>query len=169
VPPSAGFDFLLHAVAIGLGATAVMDLWALFLRSAFGIVPLDYALVGRWLGHLPHGRFAHESIARAAPVRGEKALGWGAHYAIGIGFAAVLLAAAGPEWAHRPTLAPAVVFGVLSVVAPFLVLQPALGAGIAASRTPQPNVARLRSLATHVVFGLGLYLAAWLLARLAPF
>jgi hypothetical protein len=46
------------------------------------------------------------------------------------------------------------------VAAPFLLLQPALGAGIAASRTPRPNVARRRSLVTHLVFGLGLYLAA---------
>jgi Protein of unknown function (DUF2938) len=48
-------------------------------------------------------------------------------------------------------------------------LQPALGAGIAASRTPRPNIARLRSIITHLSFGIGLYVAAqaWslLLAR----
>lgn len=38
-------------------------------------------------------------------------------------------------------------------------MQPGMGAGIAASRTPNPRAARLQSLVTHAVFGLGLYLA----------
>jgi hypothetical protein len=44
--------------------------------------------------------------------------------------------------------------------------QPGLGAGIAASKTPKPNVARLRSLMAHAVFGLGLYLSALVSALL---
>ena len=35
-----------------------------------------------------------------------------------------------------------------------------MGAGVAASRTPHPNAARLRSVVTHTVYGVGLYLAA---------
>jgi hypothetical protein len=42
------------------------------------------------------------------------------------------------------------------------VMQPAMGAGIAASRTPRPNLARLRSVVTHTVYGLGLYASAWM-------
>ena len=41
-------------------------------------------------------------------------------------------------------------------------MQPAMGAGIAASKTPRPRVARLRSLVTHTVYGVGLYVSAWL-------
>jgi hypothetical protein len=37
--------------------------------------------------------------------------------------------------------------------------------GIAASRRPRPNIARLRSLALHLVFGVGLYLSALVTAR----
>ncbi|MCY1457414.1 hypothetical protein D9M71_747140 [compost metagenome] len=65
---------------------------------------------------------------------------------------------------------PALLFGLASLAAPFFILQPGMGAGIAASRTPRPNTARLRSLMAHTVFGIGLYLAAWgstlLLARI---
>ena len=50
--------------------------------------------------------------------------------------------------------------GVVTVLAPFLIMQPGMGAGIAASRTPRPGAARLQSLITHAVFGFGLYLAA---------
>jgi nitrous oxidase accessory protein NosD len=45
-------------------------------------------------------------------------------------------------------------------------MQPGMGAGIAASRTPKPAVARINSLLTHATFGLGLYLAALATSRL---
>jgi hypothetical protein len=80
---------------------------------------------------------------------------------IGAAFAAVLLLAWGSAWACRPSIVPAMIVGVGSVAAPFLVMQPAMGAGVAASRTPSPATARVRSLVTHTVFGLGLYVAAW--------
>ena len=113
-----------------------MDLWALFLRRAFGLSSLDYAMVGRWLGHMPAGQFAHARIADAREVSGERIIGWSAHYATGIAFAAMLLAACGSGWAREPTLAPALAAGLLTVAAPFLIMQPGLGLGIAASRTP---------------------------------
>ena len=157
-------DLLLRAVPIGVGATLVMDLWALLLKRLFGAPSLDYAMVGRWIGHLPRGRLTHPGIARSAPVAGERAIGWIAHYAIGIGFALLLLAIWGPAWAARPTLPPALIVGIATVAAPFLILQPGMGAGIAASRTPKPGVARLRSLMAHASFGVGLYLAGWVAA-----
>ncbi|MDH2051394.1 DUF2938 domain-containing protein [Achromobacter marplatensis] len=156
-------EFLQRAVLIGAGATLVMDVWALFLKRCFGIPSLNFAMVGRWIGHLPRGRFQHQNIGRAQPVRGEALLGWGAHYGIGIIFAAMLLGVVGVAWTQQPTLAPALLFGVLSVAAPFFILQPGLGAGIAASKTPHPNTARLRSLMAHAVFGAGLYITAWIL------
>ncbi|MDH6590924.1 hypothetical protein M2165_000813 [Variovorax sp. TBS-050B] len=159
---SEAIEFAWRALLIGAGATLVMDGWTLARKRLFGRPSLDYALVGRWVGHMTRGRFMHDPIAASAPVRGERALGWAVHYATGIGFAAVLLALAGPGWARSPTLWPALALGIGSVAVPFLVMQPALGAGIAARRTPRPAAARLQSLATHGVFGLGLYAAAWL-------
>jgi hypothetical protein len=147
-------------VLTGTGATAVMDAWSWARQRAFGVAPPDYGLVGRWIGHLRHGRIHHDSIARAAPVRGERALGWITHYLVGIGFASLLPIIFGQSWLHRPTLAPALLIGLGTVAAPFLVMQPAMGAGFAASRTPRPGAARLQSLLNHAVFGLGLYLSA---------
>jgi hypothetical protein len=62
---------------------------------------------------------------------------------------------------RHPTIGPALIVGVGSVAAPFLVMQPGMGAGIAASRTPRPSAARLQSLVTHAIFGVGLYGAGW--------
>jgi len=155
------FDsLLLHAVAVGIGATAVMDLWLLLLLKARGIPTLNYALLGRWVGHMPHGRWSHDAIAKAWPVRGELALGWAVHYATGIAFALLLAGLVGPGWWQAPTLLPALGLGLGTVVLPFFVMQPAMGAGMASSRTPTPALNRLKSLANHTVFGLGLYVSA---------
>ncbi len=152
-------EILLLALPIGIGATVVMDLWGVVQKRAFNAPPLDYALVGRWIGHIAWGRFCHASITAARPIPGERALGWLAHYITGVAFAAVLLALQGFGWTRDPTLMPALLIGVISMAAPWLVMQPAFGFGIAASRTPQPSVAWWRSLVTHLVFGLGLFLA----------
>ncbi len=152
-------ETIARSLVIGAGATLVMDAWAVLLRR-FGIPSLDFALLGRWVGHLPRGRFRHDRIAAAAPIPGERALGWATHYAIGVSIAGLLLATFGLAWAHAPTPGPALLIGVVTVAAPLLVLQPAIGAGIASRRTPRPLFNSLKSLATHTVFGLGLYLAA---------
>jgi hypothetical protein len=150
--------------AIGILATAVMDAWVLLLKR-LGVPTLDFALVGRWAGHLLlRGRIAHAAIAKAAPVRHELALGWVTHYAVGVAFAGLAVALHGMDWARRPSLAPALCVGVLTVAAPWLVMQPAMGAGLAARKTPTPWRNRARSLANHTVFGAGLYLAAAALA-----
>ena len=162
-------DYLVRVVLIGAGATAVMDIWAVARKRLLGIPPLDYGLVGRWLAYLVRGRFRHESIAAAPPVQGERALGWTAHYLIGIAFAAMLIAIWGLDWARHPTIGPALIVGIGSVAAPFLLMQPGMGAGVAASRTARPATARLHSFVTHGIFGLGLYAAAWATSLLDAF
>lgn len=156
---------LVCALVIGAGATALVDLWTIVRRRVFDIPLPDYAMVGRWFAHVARGRFRHESIARSAAVRGENVIGWVAHYAIGVIFAALLLAVWGLAWVRQPTIGPALLVGVGTVAAPFLVMQPGMGAGVAASRTPRPAAVRVQSLVTHTVFGLGLYASGWV-ARL---
>ncbi|MDC9616139.1 DUF2938 domain-containing protein [Xenorhabdus khoisanae] len=158
-----GLEFIVRSVLIGAGATVVMDIWALFLKRCFGIPSLNYVMVGRWLGHIPKGQFCHQSIMQAPPVKGETALGWFAHYLIGILFAGLFLFISDPSWANNPTFIPALLMGIVTVVAPFFIMQPGMGFGVAASKTPAPNTARLRSLMTHTIFGVGLYLSALLL------
>jgi DUF2938 family protein len=151
---------LLGAIAIGIGATLMMDLWNLFLRRAFHIPSLDYCLLGRWVRHLPGGRFRHASIAAAASKPFECQVGWLAHYTIGVLLAVGLVVLTSGNWLAEPTLMPALLYGIATVVFPFFILQPSLGLGIAGSRTARPAQARLKSLVTHVVFGLGLYVCA---------
>ncbi|NCT89056.1 DUF2938 domain-containing protein [Stenotrophomonas acidaminiphila] len=155
-----GGGILPRVVVMGVVATAATDLCAVLLRR-LGRPTLDYALLGRWIGH-----WRHAAIGDAAPVRHERMLGWCAHYAIGVGMAGMLMAMPGSTWLRQPTLGAALGFGVGSVLLPFLVMQPAFGAGIAAARAPRPWQARLQSLATHAVFGAGLFAGVAIFAKL---
>lgn len=156
---------IIKVIVVGVSATAVMDAWSMLLKL-LGIPTLNYALVGRWVRHLLQGRFAHTSIAKSAPVQGELSLGWGIHYVIGIAFSALLVGIQGVAWLHNPTLLPAIAVGMATVVFPLFVMQPAMGAGFLALRTPTPLKNCIRSLATHTVFGCGLYLSAALLKHI---
>lgn len=82
---------------------------------------------------------------------------------IGIGYAVLLFLIFGEAWLFEPKLSPAVVLGIATVIAPFFILLPGMGAGVAASKTPNPNAVRLHSVLNHAVFGLGLYLSALVL------
>lgn len=148
------------AIIVGIGATLATDGWALLLKRAFGVPSLSYCLVGRWLLHMPGGVFVHAKIATSHPKRFECVAGWIAHYFIGIAFALVFVALVSERWLAAPALKPALLFGAGTVLFPFLVMQPALGLGVAASKAPGPMKARLKSFVTHLVFGVGLYVSA---------
>jgi hypothetical protein len=152
-----------RSLAIGIGATALLDLWALFLNRAFGIPLANWAMVGRWFAYLPRGRFMHDTIADTPPVSNELAIGWIMHYLIGALFAAIIILVWGLDWARNPTLLPALTVGVVTVGCGWFILQPGMGFGLAASKRPNANQVRLIGLINHVVFGLGLWLAALLM------
>jgi hypothetical protein len=152
-------DHLLVAVVMGVGATLLMDGWNLFLKRAFGLASLNYCMLGRWLRHMPTV-FRHDSIGSAAPRSRECATGWLAHYSIGITLALGFVLLVSGDWLARPTLWPALLYGIATVSFPFLVMQPALGLGVASAKTAKPLQARVKSLGTHTVYGLGLFLWA---------
>lgn len=160
------FPLIAHLVLIGIGATALMDLW-LWLLSRLGVPGTGFAMLGRWVGHFAHRRLAHAAISKAAPIPFELGLGWLTHYLVGIAYAVLLVGLQGPAWLAQPTPLPALVFGTFTVAAPWLVMQPAMGAGFLALKTPTPLRNGLRNLANHAVFGAGLYLAAAALAAAA--
>ena len=150
-------NYLLFTLFIGVGATAVMDLWGLARKPLLGIAPPNYALVGRWIAHMTHGRFRHDCH------RGVCSGAWRTHHRVDSPlpdryrvrrladrYLGTRMGSAADDWSRTAV-------GIGTVAAPFLLMQPGMGAGIAASRTPRPGSARLQSLITHAVFGLGLY------------
>lgn len=159
-------EILLRTLVIGAGATLAMDLWRLLMRRAFGINALDLGLLGRWVGHLLHGRVFHSSIGKSPKIGGELALGWISHYTIGFAFAGLLPLIWGTDWLLAPSLLPALAVGTGTILAPWFIMQPAMGLGIAAAKTPNPHAVRLRNAMIHTVYGLGLYTAALITGRI---
>ena len=157
---------IISVVFLGLGATLTFDLWALFLKRAFNVPPSNMCLVGRWVLYILEGTLTHATILTTPPKRAECATGWFAHYTIGLSFALVFVVVVGVNWLEHPTLIPAMAFGIATVLAPFFILQPSFGFGIAASKTAKPAQARVRSLMNHAAFGLGLYVFGLLGTRL---
>lgn len=145
---------------LGLGANVLFDLWQKGLSLATGRPGPNWALVGRWFWHLREGRVFHEDIARAEPYANELALGWIGHYAIAVVYGIAFALSAGPDWLAAPRLLPAWIFGIVTLGFGWFLLQPGMGAGWAAARTPNPAQVRLLGLAAHSVFGLGLWLTA---------
>jgi hypothetical protein len=155
---------LLKILVTGVGATFAVDIW-ISLLGLFNINSLDYRYVGRWIGNFPKRKFFHKSIMNAEPVKGELIIGWVAHYLIGTGFAFILFMIYGNEWIASPDFLSAVLFGIITAAAPLFIMQPAFGFGIASSKLPGPNIRRLKSLGTHLVYGIGLYLTAMLIRQ----
>ena len=122
--------------------------------------PANWGLIGRWAAGFSRGVFTQRPITAAPKVPGEVAIGWAFHYAVGIVYAALYLAIIRLGFGSGPTLPSALLFAITLLVAPWFVMQPALGLGFMAARTPNPAAVRAINASVHVVFGLGLYLGA---------
>jgi hypothetical protein len=151
------FDLFWRSVLIGIGATLLMDIWAVILNKVFGLALPNWAKVGRWFWHLREGKVFHDDIAKAPPYEHELALGWIGHYAVGILYGIILVAVMGGGWLAEPTFIPAWILGIVTVGAGWFLLQPGLGIGWAASKLPNAMQVRALNLIGHTVFALGMY------------
>jgi len=154
------------AIAAGIFATVVLDLWQRVLWAATGIPPTNWGIIGRWFGHMPRGRFMHQAIAAAEPVPNEHAIGWTMHYLIGIAYGFVYVGLVAFVLKGTPSLLNGFVFGLISVVVPWFMMQPALGLGPMGVKAPNPAVPRYTALVAHCLYGIALYAGAALYARL---
>ena len=155
------FIVILALVFIATGATVLIDIWSYCLKKFFKIASLDYALVGRWMLIFIHsGQLKHQHIAQAPAQKFEKPCGWAIHYFIGFAFTCGFIAITGISWLQQPQLLSAMLFGLSTVLFPFLIMQPCFGLGLFAGKVPRPWQARLKSVITHLLFGISLFLGA---------
>lgn len=145
---------------MGIGGTVAMDVWA-WLLARLGVAPFpNWAMPGRWLGHVFKGRIFHDDIGAADPVSSELGLGWVLHYGVGILYGVVFVPLAGSVWVTDPTFVPVWIFSLITIAAGWFLLQPGMGLGWAASKTPSPWKVRGFGLIAHTVFGLGMWAVA---------
>ncbi|MDO6569047.1 DUF2938 domain-containing protein [Alteromonas sp. 1_MG-2023] len=156
-------SMFISAVFIGLGATLVLDVWAELMKRTIKSPTTNWCFVGRWFSHMQQGEFKHTSIAAAEQRPFECAIGWIAHYVIGAVYGVLFLLLVSAAWLQQPTVLPALLFGIVTIIFPMFVMQPAFGMGIAAAKAPNPLAARFKTIVNHSIFGLGFYLSALLI------
>ncbi len=156
-------DLLWRGALIGVGATALIDIWAILLAALFGLPRPNWGMVGRWVWHLRDGKVFHDDIGKAQPYAHELALGWAFHYLVGLVYGVILVLATGAAWLTAPTFLPAFILGIVPVGAGWFLLAPGMGAGWAASKTPNPTRTRALNLISHTVFAIGLFGTALLI------
>tara|TARA_B110000879_G_scaffold180406_1_gene237032 strand:- start:6189 stop:6740 length:552 start_codon:yes stop_codon:yes gene_type:complete len=152
-------QFITQAIVIGVAATLAIDMWAVILRTAFNLPTTNWGMVGRWFAYLPRGQFMHRPIGSSKPIKYEHLIGWLAHYAVGIGYAYCYLILVFYVLKDQPSLISAISYGVFTLIAPWLVLQPALGLGLFAKRAESPSTVRAINISIHLIFGAVLYFA----------
>jgi len=150
-------DEILKILLLGVFATVVMDIWATFSNKILKFPRTNWAMVGRWLGHIPSGQLVHTSINSAPEIKNENAIGWAFHYLIGTAYAAFYVFLVFFALGGQPSLLSAWIFGLATILSPWFIMQPSLGMGFFASKAPQPNMVRLQNFAIHSIFGAALY------------
>ncbi len=151
-----------YFLLIGIGGTLLLDVWAWALSLIFGVSSTNWALVGRWIVNLTFGRLT-VNHPKSKTIRGELLIGWLAHYLIGISYGISLFIIWGENWLIQPTIDEPVMISWVLLIAPFFIMMPGLGAGVAGQNTPNPTLTRFKSLVGHTIFGIGMFCTAKLI------
>jgi hypothetical protein len=149
---------ILQMLVVGLVATVTLDLWQQIARLLFGLPITNWAMLARWFGHMPQGQFVQQDIGKAVPVRNERPLGWLVHYVVATSLGVLYLLLMEYVFHAAPGLVSAMLWSIVTIIMTWFVVEPALGAGFLASRTPNPTIARLYDFSTHIAYGVGIYL-----------
>ncbi|MCJ8318273.1 MAG: DUF2938 domain-containing protein [Colwellia sp.] len=150
-------DLVIKIIVVGIFATVIIDIWATFSNRLFKLPRTNWAMVGRWLGHLPNGKFIHNPVSASPKINYENIIGWMFHYLIGVIYAALYVVVVIWGVGNETSLLTAWIFGLFTLLSPWLILQPALGLGIFAVKAPRPNMVRLQNFSLHSIFGIALY------------
>ncbi len=161
---SMNLPLAITSLSTGIIATVILDLWALTLNRLFGLPVTNWGRVGRWVAGLLPGSYRQDTISAPPAMACDQVIGWSTHYLVGITYAAIYLVGLN-LLSRTPDPTSALLFGIATVLAPWLILQPGLGLGYFGSRTPKPKLTRTLNLVSHSVFGFGLFIG-WRLVSL---
>jgi hypothetical protein len=144
-------------ILMGVVATLFMDMLSILFGKLKIIHPLiGPEVVGRWTLYLFRGKFIHKDIHKTPALNREKSAALLSHYLIGIALAGVYLFLELNVPTIRLQLWIPLIFGIATVVLPWLWLYPSIGLGFLASKSPRKSLYLVTSLVNHTNFGLGL-------------
>ena len=146
----------LELVLIGIGSCIVFDVWQRIFQIFTSIPPSNWTLVGRWfIGLISNGQLIANQLSRQPEAKHETPTGWIVHYVVGIAYAYVLFILVQLE-VFELTITHGLVFGVVSVLVPWLSFASNGECQNYGSKTPNPKMACALTLMMHSLFGLSL-------------
>ncbi|UCG62177.1 MAG: DUF2938 family protein [Candidatus Zixiibacteriota bacterium] len=148
---------IVEMILMGVVATLFMDLAAILLSKVKIIhPPVGSEIVGRWALYSLRGKLIHKDIRNTPALNNEKAAAFVSHYLIGIILAGIylLLELKVATISRLPWMS--LIFGIATVLLPWLWLYPSIGLGFLASKAPTRKPYIVTSLVNHTNFGLGL-------------
>ena len=143
-------------ILIGIASCVIFDLWQRVFQRFTSIPPSNWTIVGRWfIGLISNARLIANQLSEQPEANHETPVGWIVHYGVGIFYAYVFAVLVQLELL-KPTIIDGFLFGVASVVVPWLFFMPALGIGILANKATNPRLECALALMMHSIFGLSL-------------
>lgn len=144
---------------MGICATYFMDFLARILvkrRIIYSLVEPE--VIGRWFLSMFRGKFVHHDIHKTPSFHNEKLWCLFSHYLIGIALAGIYLLLDSRVTMIQGQIWVPLVFGIATVLLPWLWLFPSIGIGFLASKSPDRSRLLKTNLVNHTDFGLGLFL-----------
>lgn len=154
---------LTGAIITGVFGALAFDIWNALAQRLAGVRAPNWGILGKWL-LAPFAAIDRTPAPSGPPTFTpvERILGETAHYATAILFAFALILTMGADWLAHPTPMPAIAAGLLTTIFAWFLIMPALGAGIAGTKTPTPLKLCVTTLLSHAIMGAGFYLGAML-------
>ncbi len=147
------FEILL----MGIFATFFMDVTArMLIRSKIVRPTIEPQVVGRWALYMLKGKFVHKDIRLIPALKYEIPAAFLSHYLIGAVLAGIYFSLELSVPAIRSQIWASLVFGVTTILLPWLWLYPAIGIGLLASKTKKQSDYIILSIINHLNFGIGM-------------
>jgi len=148
---------LWEMIFMGIFATYFMDILAKYLvKSKIVRAAIEPHIPGRWVLYMLKGKFIHKDIRQKPALKNEKLTTIISHYLIGIALIGIYLFLELKIPAIRAQLWTALVFGITTVLLPWLWLYPSIGIGFLASKSKNKSDYIIFSIINHINFGIGM-------------
>lgn len=148
---------LWEMILMGIFATYFMDILAKYLvKLKIVRAAIEPHIPGRWVLYMLKGEFIHTDIRQVPALKNEKLTSLISHYLIGIVLIGIYLLLELKIPAIRAQLWIALVFGITTVLLPWLWLYPSIGIGFLASKSKNKSDYIIFSIINHINFGIGM-------------
>ena len=153
-------ELIIWSLVGGIVGTVFMDIADQFmdrLNFTKGYACGGPRAIGRWSLGMLSGQFVHKNILESSPLKNEISAGWIVHYLLGAGVALtypffyLVVNVPMPE----NHLLPGLLWGLATVLLPWLTNFPAYGWGFFGVRSPKGSRPILAPAIAHTCYGLG--------------